>query len=42
MASWEMLALEELAFLRQWRTEGTRARRYERFGLCKRADEALG
>jgi glycosyltransferase involved in cell wall biosynthesis len=37
MATWEMLAREQLAFLRQWQVESARPRNYERFGLVKRA-----
>jgi hypothetical protein len=33
MPAWEMLAVEHLAFLRQWRIERRRPRHYERFGL---------
>jgi len=33
MPAWEMLAIERLAFLRQWRTERHRPRNYDRFGL---------
>jgi glycosyltransferase involved in cell wall biosynthesis len=33
MPAWEMLALEHLAFLRQWRIEQRRPPNYDRFGL---------
>jgi hypothetical protein len=36
MPVWEMLAREELAYLRQWPIESARPRNYERFGLVKR------
>jgi hypothetical protein len=37
MPVWEMLAIEELAFLRHWSLERRRERAYERHGLRKRA-----
>jgi len=36
MPEWEMLALENLAFLRRWTVERARPRRYDRFGLVAR------
>jgi hypothetical protein len=35
---WEMYLMEEIHFLRRWRTERTRPRNYERRGLVRRSD----